>query len=231
MEGTRPRPNTVAINFLRPWSVVTPSVFRYENERWIDSFFHDGSLRLSSFETFSKYEDEIRGDMHEGKAVAISTNPEGNTTVLALGQGFSAAVFCCSHRLDKSLAKAFSRDSAFEIFNTNAFALEVSRQLIGFRGGVEGNCIYRPTREINRNINADMSDYELQGGGIDMAFLNEAIRKMGGEEVVLLKKLSYRNQAEYRLLWELDQPIEGFVDIKVPLARQYCRRVDPSEWN
>ena len=42
----------------RIWSVRLPVVVREMATKYVDEFFADGSLRLSSFATFAKHEDE-----------------------------------------------------------------------------------------------------------------------------------------------------------------------------
>ena len=44
-------------------------------------------------------------------------------------------------------------------------------------------------------------------------------------EQMFLKDAKYAHQLEYRLLWECST-IEEHIDIKVPDARQFCKRLD-----
>jgi hypothetical protein len=226
----RPPPNTITIQFGSAWNVVTPSVFRYEDERWIDEFFNTGKLRLSTFKKFATYADEIRGDTSEGKASCYGETQDNKSVVVFQAQGTSAAVLCCSHRLDHQLREGFQRESAFEITNTLGFSSEVSRQLAGFRHGIEGSCIYRSDASINRAIDFDFDKYKLPDGNFDMKMIFDAGNQLGGAELLLLKRKHYERQQEYRLLWELDAIPADYIDVVAPLARQYCRKVDPNEW-
>lgn len=233
-EGQRvpllPPPHTVSINFAQAWSLVTPAVYRYEDEQWIDLFFETGKLRLSTFVKFSQYPDEIRGDRNEGSGFTYGETPQGKSIMVMQTQGTNAAIFCCTHRLEADMQAQFGRDSAFQITNTVGFAHEVSRQLRGFRHGLEGSCIYRSRRSIARAIDFDMAKYTLPDGNIDMQMMFDAGQALGGPELVLLKEKKYEAQAEYRLLWELDTLQGDYVDIVAPNARQFCRRIRSDEY-
>lgn len=217
--------------FQETWLVVQPQVYRYEDQMWIDEFFETGKLRLSSFAKFATYEDEARRDTQEGKAFCYGETADGKSVMVAQQQGISAAIFCTSHRLSRDLAKAFGRNAAFQITDTPMFAYEI-RRLTGFKHGLEGSCIYR-SDGIKRflDVSLDLERQKDKGGDIDMGILSGLGQALGGPELVLLKRKLYEAQHEYRLIWELDRNLDDHIDLMVPLARQYCRKVEPEEWN
>ncbi len=226
----RPPPHVVTIQFGTPWNVVTPAVYRYEDQRWIEEFFETGKLRLSTFAKFATYADEQRGDTSEGQGFCYGETSDNKSVGVFQSQGITAAVLCCSHRLDHGLRNGFERDSAFQITNTVGFSLEISRQLAGFRHGIEGSCIYRSDATIKRAIDFDFEKYKLPDGNIDMQMMFDAGAQLGGPELLLLKRKHYERQQEYRLLWELDAIGADYVDVIAPLARQFCRKVEAEEW-
>jgi hypothetical protein len=217
---TLPAPKVISIPFGQHWQVVRPSVYRYEDQNWINEFFEIGRLRLSTFAKFATYPDEIRGDKDEGHDASYGETTDNKSVVVAR----------CSHHLNHQLREGFKRDSAFQIMDTVGFAFEISRQLPGFRGGLEGTCIYRNNRSINRKINIDTEKYRLPDGNIDMKMISDLCRELGGPELVLLKHKKYENQQEYRILWELDAVSGESIDIVAPKARQFCRKVDGAEY-
>lgn len=225
-----PEPNLVHLNLAQQWSIASPFVYRYEDQQWIDQFFETGTIRLSTFAKFSKYQDEVRGDTAEGSGFCYGETPDNKSVGIVQSQGLNALVLCCTHRLSRDMRDKFGRDSAFQIMNTVAFASEISRQLLGFRQGLEGSCIYRDGRTIKRSINFSMKDLEDANGNIELGSLFDIGRALGGAELVLLKDKKYEDQAEYRLMWTVDEIDGDFVDVKAPLARQYCRKVDQSEY-
>jgi len=220
----------VNIQLAQAWNVATPAVYRYENKQWIDEFFSSGKLRLSSFAKFATYTDEIRGDTQEGRGVGYGETPDNKSVFVVQAQGVSATVFCCSHRLDHKLRESFERDSAFEIMNTVGFGFEIARQLPGFRHGLEGSCIYRSDTSIKRDINFDFEKYKRPDGTMDMQMLFDAGAALGGPELLLLKRKQYEVQQEYRIVWELDSLTGDSVDVVAPNARQYCRKVESTDY-
>jgi len=227
----RPPPHVLNVQFGTIWNIATPFVYRYEDRRWIDEFFETGKLRLSTFSKFAEYKDEARGDTEEGSGFCYGETADGKSVGVFQSQGISAAVLCCSHRLDEGLRQAFSREWAFEITNTVGFALEVSRQLPGFRHGLEGSCLYRSDTGIKRAIDFDYEKYKLPDGSIDMQMIFDAGGALGGPELLLMKRKKYESQQEYRLLWELDVANGDYIDVTAPNARQHCRKVLDSDWS
>jgi len=127
-----PPPHILNVQFARPWNVVTPAVYRYENQKWIDEFFETGRMRLSTFAKFAKYPDENRGDRNEGRGVCYGETRDGKSIFIAQAQGFNAAVLCCSHRLDHKLRESFGPDSAFQIMNTVGLVSKLLASFLGF---------------------------------------------------------------------------------------------------
>lgn len=226
----RPPPNNVKVQFPLSWIIVSPFVYRYEDQLWIDEFFDTGKLRLSTFAKFATYPDEVRGDEREGHAACYGETQDGHSVGVMQAQGNNAAVLCCSHWLSSELRDSFGRNSAFEIANTTGFAVEVARQLAGYRHGLEGSCIYRSEATINRQIDFDFDRYKQADGTVDRQMIFDAGQALGGSELVLLKRKRYSFQQEYRLLWELDGIADDHIDIVAPQARQYCRKLDAEDW-
>src|ERR1700760_523368 len=97
---------TVALQFLRPWDVIVPSVIRYLEDVYVDAFFERGSLRLSSFRRFRQYTDEQRGDAGEGSITMEIINPESRHGVVAFN-GQEAYVLCGSTIQSTEVMRAF----------------------------------------------------------------------------------------------------------------------------
>lgn len=224
-----PPPSTISLPFTHEWRVVTPFVYRYLEEKWIDKFFETGLLRLSTFNQFSKYDDEIRGDRYEGSGMSFGETSDNKFIGTAISSGYDAFVFCCSYILDKSLQEKLGYNAALQITNTAAFSYEVSRQLAGFKHGFEGPCIYRSNRLIRRKIDFDVEKYRL-GDKISMQAMFDSAALLNGAERMLLKEKTYQDQQEYRMLWFVDKETPDYIDISCPNARQYCRKVTPSEY-
>lgn len=221
---------TISAQFARPWQIVRPRVFRYLPSRYVDAFFRDGSLRLSSFAQFGKHLDEQRRDEAEGRGVRIGAG-EQLTVAYASSQGQDTYVLCTSLIYGERLQDTFEgSDGCFAIDNTIEFAGAVAQALAMFVTGLEGPCIYQEDPTIMRDLGDETFDqlvarHRQEDGTLNMDLLSEAHAKVAGTEPFFVKSMKYSDQAEYRMLWQVDGVASDFLDIKVPAARQYCRKI------
>ena len=99
------------------WNICTPTLFRFINSEYVEAFFKDGSLRLSSFSQFKKHKDEQRFDKHEGKLYyVIRTSKEGGYTIEVMTKTpDNAYVLSASMIYDKDLQTAELLSNVVEI--------------------------------------------------------------------------------------------------------------------
>jgi hypothetical protein len=73
VEKTHPQKSPPGINvqFGRNWTMLRPTLYRFLESKYVDAFFQEGSLRLSSFERFAQHPDEQRKDAGEGWGVRV----------------------------------------------------------------------------------------------------------------------------------------------------------------
>lgn len=191
-------------------------------QRFVEQFFEDGSLMLSSFERFAKHKDEHRNDAAEGTGVRFLTGSDF-TTVSVTGRGFDCYVLCGSTVNTKAVRKCFrDADGCLVIDNPLAFANAVSTYIPGFRGGYAGHCIYQDEPYIDRH-NPDLSMSDVLPKTFDD--LHNLMLMSGGAEELFVKHARYAAQAEYRMLWTSALPMQDFIIVKCPEARQFCRPV------
>ena len=113
----------ITIPITYPWHVCTPTLFRYLPSRFVDAFFEDGSLRISSFATFRRHTDEQRLDKKEGETHFVAqTHQGGGQTLIAKSfHGKNACVLSATMRHDRKLMEAFECDSYIRIDNPTEF--------------------------------------------------------------------------------------------------------------
>ena len=73
---------------------VHPVVYRFDKEEHVDSFFETGELQLSSFEQFSKHEDEQKRDIWEGRNVNVIYTNSGKTSFVSSEHLNHSLVLC-----------------------------------------------------------------------------------------------------------------------------------------
>lgn len=218
------------VQFASPWALVTPQPYRYLDRRYVEDFFRDGSLRLSSFARFAEHEDEQRRDETEGKTgfVARTTTGPMKTIATRIEMGFNAYVLCGSSYYSEELAELFGCDSYFRIDSTLEFANAVSRHVPGFFEGVEGLCMYQENPGILRDSDTGFSlptekhDGQETYDPADLQRIREYVLNSARLQPLFLKNAKYAKQAEYRLLWFTRSTVAPFLDIKVPEAGRFC---------
>ncbi len=209
--------------FARPWTVRLPTLARQMNTEYVDAFFNDGSLRLSSFETFRRHPDEKRRDGQEGLVAMEVNTPTGSLSILgACGQ---EAYIMCASTVEVPIDENNGPVSAFRILDTLKFADAISRQIPGFIGGVEGFCIYRKNTMIKK-IDPNPMISPTVGANPDLWFQEQKLRTAKlAIDAYFMKHISFAHEAEYRFIWFAENSRKQFLEIKCPAAIECCERV------
>jgi hypothetical protein len=200
------------------------------DKAYVDQFFEEGTLRLSSFEQFRNHEDEQRGDRGEGFGLRQGIG-QNATIMMVSGRGDDCYVLCGSLLYTAKLQETFPKaDGCFVIDDTVNFANAIARVLLGFKGGLEGPAIYQDDPTIRRDLGAATVDdmferHKNPDGTVSMDMFPEMQARVGGTEEFFIKHSRFADQAEYRMLWSVSGSAGGFIDLKVPEARQYCRQI------
>jgi hypothetical protein len=221
----------VAVTMVTEWAIRRPYVFRYMPEVYVDAFFSDGVLRLSSFSAFSKHEDEQRLDKNEGSGTVVNIDDEGTgqTVLAAMRQGHDAYLLCGSTNYSNGLAEVFCTDSGFLINDPTSFGCTIAQAIPGFRSGLEGACIYLDKKTVSRKagkLDFDSMKVSPDKNELDMGKMFNAISSIAGDDLFFLKHTRYQHQAEYRLLWLTGHEVPDFVVVKCPEAVQFCTRFE-----
>ena len=99
----------------------------------------------------------------------------------------------------------------------------MARCILGFSAGFEAHCWY---------LSAKGMDVDL--GFIDLEKLKNDKGELNGDELFALmwakmqhwpafmKHSDCAAEAEYRFLWQTEEPVQEYLDVKVPEARQFC---------
>jgi hypothetical protein len=227
-------PQRNSTQFFREWKLRQPYVYRYLKKRYVEEFFKEGTLRLSSFSEFAKHKDEARLDSQEGKGFVIHNHRIGDGQHIAgwLRYGEQSYVLCGAMRHDPEIMNAFDSDSAIRINDTVRFADCVAHHIPGFMGGAEGPCIYLPNRIVHRNlglIDERVLHDEAQPGSVSIEKMHSFLSHIDSGDLCFIKHRDYAYQSEYRFLWDSRGPTCGSLTVKVPEAREFCTRLEDLE--
>jgi len=211
---------------VRNWKIKNPEVYRYLNQEYINEFFSTGRIRLSTFVQFKKNPDEQMGDSTEGKNVLYGT--DGKNSFVALTQhGVNSFVLCTSTEESSELMTSFKVDGYFKIKDTIGFAAAIANRIPGFLEGLEGFCKYSLQRNIQRklpdSIISDLLSNPEKQIPLDKIF--SLTEQVGQEDVFFIKHTSFRNQSEYRFIWNVSVNTNDALFINCPEAIQHCEKI------
>lgn len=211
----------------RRWVILQPVVYRYMDQQFIDEFFATGRLMLSSFARFQQHPDEERGDVLEGKNLVVGT--AGDLTVTAqVEMGGNSLVFCTSVHGEAALMQQFRSNGYFRIVDTHFFGRAIANRLTGCTDGLEGFCTYKDHHVVQKRLPlhvAAVFDRSEDNGGPDLEKASLAVMGIAGAEAFFSKRREFAHQGEYRLIWNMDRPIDQPVFVDCPEALQYCEKV------
>jgi hypothetical protein len=214
---------TLNITIQRNWHVRTPAVVRYMDQPFIDQFFQDGTIRLSSFAAFAKHRDELRLDGDEGRNYLVGRSVSGQTVTAVTSHGHRSLVLCGSTIESDQLRLAFKSSGFFRIRDTTAFATAIALALPNFVEGIEGCCIYHNERMIERTVDPlDLAKLKTDPNSLNT--IHQHLGQIGGPDVYFTKPGRYAPQSEYRFVWILASEIGEFVEVRAPDAVQFCER-------
>lgn len=211
--------------FSRRWDLRFPIITRYMETQFVDDFFNEGKIRLSSFKKFRNNPDEQQGDIAEGMASMKIAAPNGNHSISAIN-GQEAYILCGGTVESKTMETSFKTKDGFRIINTIAFADAISRYIPGFIGGTEGLCSYRENLLINDYDEKPITPPDQFSSPDEWAKDYDKYVAQKASAAFFIKKLKFAHQGEYRFIWFTTSSEEKeYLDIVCPEARRFCQRL------
>ena len=196
---------------------------------YIEEFFRTGKLRLSSFSSYKKYEDQVRGDKNEGMNIAIATNKKNNMTMYAVvGVGSNAYSLCCSTINSPELMNSFNSNGVFRIVDSQSFGMAIALKIPSFLEGMQGHCIYVNARTSKKEIESlSLAEMKInsEGNELDMNKMAHKIREINPIDSFFMKPIHYQYQSEYRFIWSTQEKTNDYIEIECKEAIQYCELV------
>lgn len=213
-------------------NILLPPVYRYIQKEFEDMFFETGVLRITSFQTFRNYPDEIRGDTEEGKGLYVAKSKEGTTNMVMHQASDTEYMFCTSLQNSTRIKEEFKVDSCFKINAPIEFANAILNVIPGSISSHIGCCNYQNERILKRATGL-LTDQDFQDENGNTVLLtpsfNRAVENIisNPQDLNFLKKDKYQYQSEFRFVWTVDSryfDIHPFLDVTCKEAIQYCER-------
>ncbi|MCX6351314.1 MAG: hypothetical protein NTX03_05575 [Bacteroidetes bacterium] len=208
------------------WRIKREPIYRLlDDVKYLDDFFNKGEIKVSCFENFKKYPDEIRGDTEEGGAGLIWDDKDSNTHFLKYEAGLNAFILSTTNEINDKIIEAFDAKCAIKINHPNFFALELAKKIPFVTAGLEGNCDYSSSRLhfFEKEIQTDkhFQKLDFQNNQNSQVILQQLTQGM--ELFLKLDKYSY--QKEYRLVWFSSKKINDAFVVTCPEAIAYCDKI------
>ncbi|TIL23893.1 MAG: hypothetical protein E5Y88_20385 [Mesorhizobium sp.] len=209
----------------RPLTVFVPPLRRHMAKQYVNMFWDNGSLQLSTFEAFRQHKSEGQGDPLEGHAsYMLNDQSQGRHFGTSTIVGGNAYVLSFTSRT--TLPEEFG-DAFFEVIEPVGFAAEAANMIPGCTSVMIGPCIYMDTKLLTKSGAAPGIDDLLVGDGstdvsLDKLFAQGAA--LQGPRHYFMKNRRYEPQSEFRMIWETNGPLTAPLVVIWPALRQYCRR-------
>jgi len=225
----------ISVQAVKPYNFLLPSPFRYIEREYLTDFFEKGILRISSFNRFRNYSDEIRGDQREGQGNFLGHDPDYRVQFVVQTDDFDNSYMLSTSLLFKSeLFETFNCDACFQILDPIGFSVAISNSLTGFIQSVNGFCQYEKERLIKTEFpSVDMLDFRNEEGAmlIGDKKMRQRVQEISktGYEKLFLKEIKYQDQVEYRFIWIIDpkyHTMSDYIDLNCPEAIQFCKIVN-----
>lgn len=240
---------TLPVSMAHTAHVVLPPVYRFLESEYIDDFFRDGTIMLSSASRCARHEDAKRKDNSEGYGFHVAQS--SNKTFIAVA-GFGPSYYLLSTTTHQNFELFPQYQGCLVIDNPLAFANVVAMRVPYMSGTFIGPISYRNQRTFKRVIPDDVMDEasrvfqdsgfeigpsppKLSQNDIEAIFSkmknlsqnqqHSLMHIFDGIEGLFSKHDSYAEQHEFRFAWRSRLPLSETLIVKVPEAVQFCRRI------
>lgn len=216
--------------FMQSWRIrgtdKSSTVYRYTNQKHIDSFFNEGILKLSSFNGNRTIENDIRQDKNEGThSYRLVSRDRSDECELIVNDLDVRRMLCCSTEYNPNFyLPYFKVDGCFEITNTFGFGYEVSKALNEFDWGQEGKVEYRDDQHTYFLLENHLELLDLPKNA-KFTELLPYMDKIGRNDLDMFfhKILRHKPENEFRIVWKCK--LNHDLYIKCLGARRFCKRI------
>ena len=135
---------------------------------------------------------------------------------MTVANGFNNYVFCTyGGEPDPDIIKKFEYDSCFEIVDIQGFSKCITKNISAYEYRY-AECLYKSSN----NFVVEMpKDYVF-------SVISSELIEHPRMDQYFIKPKSFSHQSEIRIVWRVPEDTPEVLDIKIPEARKYCRRLN-----
>ncbi len=208
----------------------TPVLYRFIEEKYVDSFMKTGKLKLTTFEKCKELKDSIRKDGKEGQSELFGYDGDYKIQI-GFGVGGDAIMLstslCSKYKNDKGVVYT----KFIEIFDVQGLLFAIAEQLNKSGYTVNqilfGPCFYT-IKEFHKDVQSSVFREKMEKERvIDWDELSKLSNSIGGYDIYFQKPIDKRLENEFRLLWIVDDiKKDKDIFVTVPHPESYCRIID-----
>ena len=204
---------------------------------YVEQFFLDGSLLLTTYENCRTHEDLVRRDAREGKVNYHLLH--GSQAVSGIqGVGKRSFMLCASSTLSAEMMTRFGTKNWIEIIDPLAFAEAISRKLPGFLQLRMAPCRYVSERSVERQTArpimpdpAQLLQAARSGayGGVEAAFhaMNRELAdrltdELDDDPYFIKEAVPFDVEDEFRFVWTVSDEVISPLVVNCKEASKYC---------
>lgn len=222
-------------------AVLPKAIYRYMNQEYVDQFFEQGTLLLTTYKRCREHEDAVRRDNQEG-SYTFHFQGTNNSLFLRRRAGDNSYMLCASLSKSPALMRHFGCSGGICVTDPLSFAKEISSTLQSVEVIQARAVIYTTLREARRSFedqefmpNVDQllrwsqsknrEPLEKVWNEVHSEHARRLNRLLSSMEY-FAKPLAYVREAEFRIVWTSRFPVEDSLLVRCPGAIAYCSRLD-----
>ena len=207
-----------------------PILYRFIEEKYIDSFMETGVLKLTTFDKCKKLEDENRKDDKEGRSDLYGYDGQYKFQI-GFGVGSDVIMLCTSLCSDYQDSNGKIYKKYIEIFDIQGLLFSITEQLkkdgYSIISILFGPCFYSK-KEFHKEVSAEKFREKLEKKqSFDWDELTKLTHSITGNDIYFQKPLDKRNENEFRIIWIVDNlKKDNDIFVTIPNPQKFCRIIE-----
>lgn len=204
-----------------------PQLIRFMEKEYVEQFFNEGILRLSSFDKCKTLEDQNRRDHDEGVTNLVGMKDD-YCIKMRYGIGRNPYLLCASYFMStpreiKNADGSTAGENGVIITNPDEFVKQVLEALID-KGVHITTVLWGPCHYSDKKItkHLDQEPKIFSDKSFDAKELILFANRIGGYDVFFEKSLLFKHEVEWRFAFVVEEDHPDTIDIQIKQPNLFC---------
>lgn len=216
----------VKFDIMPTQSLNSLSLYRFIEIEYVEDFFSNGSLMLSTFDHCKKLDNLDRRDEKEGNLISVAFG-SGLTLMMKTEYGQNSLVLCTSTSSNNVLPSK-TYEACIVIRDVINFIYALTKRLLkeGYKVHkvICGQCNYNDN-SITTNCNLDTIKADTENNDMQLKNIIQTIESINRNEGYLTKPKNKEFEKEFRIIWLLENPLSSDkIIIEAPELIPFCEK-------